>query len=151
MKKMFFILISILVLLIAFILEGGEIRNLFQFTALFALIFTVIFSTLATFKFSEIINVFKDGFSQKVIDTKVKDYEKGILITKSVEKLIHFWSITILTMAIIFALGAVSNAIQLGRSVAIAFMVILYAVILRASILTPVENELNRKLFELKK
>lgn len=146
MKKLLMVLLSILVILTGVVLEGGNISILFVPTAMFILFFGVLFSTLFTFKFSEIINAFVNAFSKDNNTSKLEEYKISLSIVKCMSKLTLNWSFATVILGLIFILSNLTTPSQLGKSVAVICLALLYGFAAIAIIFTPMEHSLNRKL-----
>lgn len=144
MKKMLMILLSVLVIFIAVVLEGGNISVLFGLTSMFILVFGVLFSTLFTFKISEIISAFGNAFSNG--SKKAEEYQTSLAVAQCMSKLTIYWSLTTAILGLIFILSNVTTPSQLGKSVAVVCLALLYGFGAISIIFVPMENSLNRKI-----
>jgi flagellar motor component MotA len=148
MKKLFLLLLSVLGLLVAFILEKGSLSPLRPVaTAVIPLFLGILFTTMFSFQFKEIINTFKSAFSEETNSNNIREYHKSLLIVKNLQSSTTFWAGTILIMAIIQLLCDLTTPEKMGPSVAAALTALLYGFGLRAVFLIPMEHNLNKKIF----
>ncbi len=150
MKKLFWVLLSMLVFLAVFILEGGSLSQLIGPTVIIVMFLGVLFSTLFSFSMAELINVFKDSFSEGECSNKLNNYHKGLLIIKNLEAATMFWSWTVVIMATILVLSRLTTPDKLGPSLAVAFLSLLYGYGIRAALFIPMGHSLQKKILSIK-
>ena len=148
MKKLFMMLVSLLVIFLAFVEEGGALLWLIAPTVIVPLILGTLFSTLFSYKLSEIIHTFKEAFSQETNIEKLIIYRKSILIIQTLGKATQFWSLTILLMGLFLVLSNVTKPEDLGPSIAVSFLSLLYGFGVKASLYVPMESSLRQKIFQ---
>lgn len=146
MKKSFMVMLSILLVLGAFILEGGSLRTLMIATALVPIIVGSFISALFSYSMAEIGLAFKDGFCERTDLDRVEIYRMDLLIIKNLESSVLYWSLTIVILAIIGILSSLTNVNHLGPSLAAGTVSLLLGFGLRAVLLTPLENSIIKKL-----
>lgn len=150
MKKLFWVLLSILVILVVFILEGGALTQLVGPTVIILLSSGVLFSTLFSFSLGELVDTFKDAFSEGEFPDKLNNYHKGLLIVKNLATATFFWSWTVLIMAAILVLSHLATPDKLGPSFAVAFLSLLYGFGIKAALFIPMEHSLQKKILLIK-
>lgn len=148
MKKVFMMLLSLLVIFVAFIAEGGVLPWLLSPTVIVPLILGTLFTTMFSYKFIEIVHAFKEAFSEEVSVEKVTVYRKNILIVKALEKATRYWSLTVLLMGLVLVLSHVAKPEELGHPLAVVFLSLLYGFGVRASLYVPMESSLRQKIFQ---
>ena len=148
MKKVFMMLVSLLLIFLAFITEGGALPWLIAPTVIVPLILGTLFTTMFTYKFIEIVQAFKEAFSEGTSVEKVTVYRKNILIVKALEKATRYWSLTILLMCLFLVLSNVTEPEDLGPSLAVSFLSLFYGFGVRASLYVPMESSLRQKIFQ---
>jgi flagellar motor component MotA len=131
-------------------LERGTLIPLMPFTevtVVIPLFFGVLFTTMFSFKFKEIVNTFKSAFSDATDSGLIRDYRKNLLIVKNLQSATTFWAATIIVLAIIQLLSNLTALNKIGPAVAAALSALFYAFFLRAALFIPMENSLNKKIF----
>ncbi len=146
MRKSFIVLVSILLFLGAFILEGGSLRTLMIATALVPIVVGSFISALFSYSVAEIKDAFKDGFCERIDLDRLGNYRMDLLVIKNLESSLIYWSLTIMILAIIGILSSLSNINHLGPSVAAGTVSLLLGFGFRAVLLTPMENSIIKKL-----
>lgn len=150
MKKVFLVLLAMLVLSAAFIAEGGAWSLLIGPTVIIPLVLGVLLTTLFSFSFGEIVDTFKDSFAQTAYRERLPNYQKGLLIVKNMGAATMFWSWSVIVMAVILILSKLSTPNKLGPSLAVAFLSLLYGFISRAALFIPMEFSLHQKILSIK-
>ena len=92
--------------------------------------------------------MFEDAFSSEVKANKLTEYRQGIMIIKSLEAATIYWSIIILILAVIRIFSRLTTPNELGHSLALALVALLYGFGLRAALFIPMESSLQRKVFQ---
>lgn len=149
MKKLFWVVLSIFVFFAAFILEGGYAAQLVGPDVFIPLTLGVLSSTLFSFSFSELVNTFKDCFSEDESSNNLNNYHMGLLIVKNLESATLFWSWTLVIMATILILSNLTTPDKLGPSFAVAFLSLLYGYGTKAALFIPMKNSLHKKILSL--
>lgn len=146
MKKISVILLSLVLALGVFWLEGGSPTSLLVGSAIVPLLLGTVFSTLFSYSMLEIRNTFQDAFSPRTDLDRIPIYKMDIQIVNSLESTLLFWSLTIVTLAIIGILSSLTEVSRLGPQCAMAMVSLLLGFGLRAILLTPMKNSIARKL-----
>jgi len=146
MRKTFILLFSLLLVLGAFVLEGGALKTLFVATALIPVSLGTLLGALFCFSMGDIATAFRDAFTETAIPDKLGVYKNDLLIIKNMQIGLIFWSATMVILGIIGILSSLTEVSNLGRSMAAAFTALLLAFSLRALLLTPMESSIQKKL-----
>ena len=146
MKKLFLLLLVALLFLWAFIGEGGALRSFYAPTVILPLFLGTFLTTLFSFEFVEIINAFKDAFTVRVESDKLNSYKISMLVVKNMESSTFFWSLTIVTLGLIMILAYCESPRELGSSMSVAFLALLFGFGTRAALYIPMENSLKKKI-----
>lgn len=146
MKKTFMVLLSLLVIATAVIIEGGNLSVLLCPTPMFMIFFGVLFSTIFTYKLSDVIGTFKDSFSKNTNPDKISQYKTELDTLRSIIKLTLYWSAATVILGLIFILSTLSTPAELGKSVAIVCLALLYGFGIIAVLLIPMESSLVKKI-----
>lgn len=150
MKKLFFLLLAVFGLLLVFYLEGDSLVLFFSLvpaTAVFPLLFGVLFTTMFSFRLKEIGNTFKNAFSEQSNSNFLRDYYKNLSVVKNLQSSTTFWSGSIVILAIVQTLSHLTTLNKLGHSLAIAFSALFLGFVLKAALFIPMEHSLNKKIF----
>lgn len=150
MKKLFLVFLTSFLLLAAFIAEGGSIRLLIAPTVIVPLVLGALFTTMFSFEFREIIETFKDCFSKGEYPERLDHYHKGLLVVQNLAAATMFWSWTVVVMATILVLSHLTTPNQLGPSLAVGFLSLLYGFGTRAALFIPMEFSLRKKILSIK-
>lgn len=150
MKKLFLVSLTSFLLFVAYIEEGGSIRQLISPTVIVLLVFGTLFTTMFSFSFREIMDTFKDCFSKDELSERLNNYQKGLLIVQNLATATMFWSWTIVVMATILVLSHLSSPNELGPSLAVGFLSLLFGFGTRAALFIPMEYSLHKKILSIK-
>ncbi len=145
MKKLFFVLLSLLLILGTYIIEGGSISNLMCLSSFIPVLLGTLITTLFSFNWSEITDAFKDAFNESSISEKQR-YLRDLEIIHHMSVSIMFWAGTIIILAIMGILASVTHIDELGPHIAVAFTALLYGFAARSILFIPMESSLNKKL-----
>lgn len=131
-------------------MEGGSLRLLIAPTVILPLMIGVLFTTLFSFSFREIVDTFKDCFSEGDYTDRLYNYHKGLLIVKNLATATMFWSWSVMTMAIILILSNLRTPDRLGPPIAVALLSLLYGFGTKAALFVPMEYSLHKKVLSIK-
>ncbi|MGE5405539.1 MAG: hypothetical protein ACM3PP_11445 [Candidatus Saccharibacteria bacterium] len=146
MKKLLVTLLSLLLIVGVFVLEGGAVSALFCFSAFVPIFFGTILSALFSYPLNDVSRAIKDGFSETVETNKIQDYHADLGVIRSMSAAIVFWTLTIAVLAAIAILSGLRAIEQIGPPLAAGMTALLYGFGLKAVILIPLENSLLRKI-----
>ncbi len=146
MKKVFMILVSLIILLGIFVVEGGSIRILLCISSFVPIFLGTLVCCAFTFSCSEITRAFKHAFNEISIPEKLEIYKQDLQVIRFLSNNIIYWAVSIVILALIGILANVSNPSELGPKVAIAFTALLYGFTTRTVLLMPMESSLNKKI-----
>mgnify|MGYP001580344246 CR=1 FL=1 len=149
LKPLFSYLISIVIMVIAIKINGGE-KVLLDFYSLGSLViilagFTI---SLVNFKVSEILNAFKDAMfnSTKMELTERHELDKAIFSTMG--NYIIFASILCTLSNILFMLMNLEDTFKASHQFAVSCLPILYAVILKFLFFAPLITSIEKKTLQ---
>jgi len=148
MKKLFFVLLSILLILGTYIIEGGAISSLLCISSFIPVFLGTLISTAFTFGWSEIKETFQDAFSEYTIAETQERYSRDLQLVRCMSVSIMFWAGSIIILAIMGILSSVTHLNELGPHIAVAFTALLYGFAARSILFIPMESNLNRKLIQ---
>jgi|GEM_PF-2772235 len=146
MRKAFIVLASMILVLGAFMLEGGALRTLMIATAVIPILLGSLISTWFSYSMAEIGNAFNDAFAERVDLDKLGRYRISLLVIRNMQASVLYWSLTIIVLAVIGILCSLTDVHRLGPAVAAGTVSLLLGFALRAVLLTPMENSLVKKL-----
>ncbi|MGE5474297.1 MAG: hypothetical protein ACM3UU_08770 [Ignavibacteriales bacterium] len=149
MKKIFYCLMALFVVAVVFVLEGGSMKAWLGVSAIIAFVFPLLFTSLFTYKYSEIVGAIKNAFSNELEEKKISEYKKGIMIAQNISTLAIQWAFTVVITAAILIFSTLTTPQALGRSLSAACLVLLYALLFRTVLFIPMEQSLGKKVFEL--
>ncbi|HWP96746.1 MAG TPA: hypothetical protein VN426_07835 [Syntrophomonadaceae bacterium] len=146
MKKLFLVLLSLSLVLGAFVVEGGALIALLIATALVPITLGSLLTTLFSYRGVEIGEAFRDAFSERTELGRVAVYETDLLVIRNLNASVLGWSFTLLVLAVIGILSSLSDVHLLGPRVAAGTVSLLYGLILKTLLLTPMENSILKKI-----
>lgn len=146
MKQLFILLLSLLLALGVYGLEGGSLASLLVGSAVIPLLVGPFISTLFSYRFDEIGDAFKDAFAQRIDLDRLPLYRLDVEIFRSLESALLFWAFTIVILAVIGILSSLTEVSQLGPQCAMAMISLLFGFGLRAILITPMKNSIIRKI-----
>jgi flagellar motor component MotA len=149
MKKTFILLFALLLILGAYVLEGGALRALLVATAMIPVLLGPLLGVWFSFAGSEITGAFKDAFSDLADPEKLVVYKKDLVIIKSLQSGLIFWSFTMIILASICILSMLTDVSHLGRGIAAACTALLLSFGLRAWLLIPMQCSIEKKLAQI--
>ncbi|MGE5415957.1 MAG: hypothetical protein ACM3UZ_04210 [Acidobacteriota bacterium] len=145
MKKLFVILLSLLLIVGVFVLEGGSVAALLCFSSFVPIFFGTILSALFSYRISEVTRAFADGFSEVVEFDKHGEYKVDLAVFRNMSAAIVFWSLAIAVLAAIVILSGLREIDMIGPPLAAGMTALLYGFGIKAIILIPLENSILRK------
>ncbi|MEN6489195.1 MAG: hypothetical protein ABFD66_10035 [Smithella sp.] len=149
MKKVFMILVSLILIIGIFVAEGGSIRILLCISSFIPIYLGTMASCAFTFSRSEISRAFKHAFTEITIPEKLDIYKQDLQVIRFLSSNIIYWAVTIVILALIGILANVSNPSELGPKVAITCTALLYGFTTRTVLLMPMESSLNKKISDI--
>lgn len=150
MKKIFISLLSFLLILAVYTFAGGSLFALLVPTVAVTLFLGVFLSTLFSYSWSEIINAFRDSFSEHIEADRLETYRMSMQVVKNMESATTLWSLTVVILATIFSLSTLAELNHLGPKLAMGFCSLLYGFGTRTLLLTPMKNSICKKVFKAK-
>ena len=151
MRKLFFILLSTLIMLGTYIVEGGSIRTLLCISSFIPVFFGPLFGALVSFNWAEIKEAFTDAFNLSMEIERQSIYVKDLEVIRHLSVSILFWAGSIIILALIGILSSVTHVDELGPHIAIAFTALLYGFATRSILLIPMESSIKKKLIQCQK
>ncbi|MEK7432705.1 MAG: hypothetical protein AABZ74_06215 [Cyanobacteriota bacterium] len=139
--------LSILFIYMSLWIAEGSYLNLMAFwdISAFVVILAGLCASLINFKFSEIFYAIKDSLSKnKTEDFKIR-YSLDIIILETMGNYVITASLILFIMNLILCLSAFDSPEQLGSSIAISFIVLLYGLIFKFIIFSPLLVSLQKK------
>ncbi|MGE5398606.1 MAG: hypothetical protein ACM3MK_13860 [Chitinophagales bacterium] len=146
MKKILIVVVSFILALGVFSLEGSSPITLLVGPVIVPLLLGPFLSTAFSFSLREIGDAFKDSFSHRVDLDRISAYRLEVEIIKNLESSILYWSFTIIVLAIIGILSSLTDVSRLSTQLAMAMISLLLGFGLRAILLTPMKSSIIRKL-----
>jgi len=146
MKKTLVLLLSLAVLLGAFMLEGGSLPILLVASALIPMLLGPLVSTCFSFSIAEIGDAFRDAWSERSDQGRITNYNNDLLVIRNLQSSLIGWAASIFILAVIMILSTLNTPQTLGPHVAAATVALLYAFAVRALLLIPMENSILRNI-----
>ncbi|MGE5370577.1 MAG: hypothetical protein ACM3QZ_01175 [Solirubrobacterales bacterium] len=146
MKKLFLVLLSLILILGAFVLEGGALRSLLVGSALVPMILGSLVSALFCFDWREISGAFRDAFTEGADPERAAWYPVELEAVEFLSKAVLYWAATIMILAAIGILSHLSALSEIGPAVALGMVSLLTGVGLCAVLLNPMAASLKRKI-----
>lgn len=151
MKRIFLLLLSLLVIVVAYGLKGGALQIIFVAKAVIPLLLCTILGTLFSFKLSEIISAFRDAFNEEAIQNNTEVYKLDRLVIRNISSVLAFWTSVIVVLGIVTALSNISDMTKLGLELSSVFTVLTLGLIIKALLLIPMEISIKKKLILTRK
>ena len=147
MKKLFMVLLALLLINGAYIMEGGALPALFYAPSVLApLLLGTFLTTLFSYSIVEIRSAFRDAFAKDLESDRLTAYHIDLLIIKNMASGLLFWAVTIVVLGLILILTHLETPSRLGPSVAVTFLSLLHGFGLRAILLNPMEHSIQKKI-----
>jgi flagellar motor component MotA len=145
-----YIISGLLVYLSFWIAEGSHFNPLmFWDLASFLVILGGLSISLVNFKFSEIINALKDSISGQPANDFRSRYELDKVVLKSMGNYVIFAAVIFFVLTFIMVMGTLESTAKLGPNLAVALLVIMYAVILKVVMFIPFSVALDKKMLQI--
>lgn len=146
MKKSLLLILSLVVLLGAFMAEGGVLTTLLIGSALVPMLIGPVVSTLFSFSLGEIGDAFRDSWSERADQGRSLNYDNDLLVIKNLQSSVVGWAASIFILAVIMMLCTLNDPKTLGPHVASATVALLYAFAVRALLLTPMQSSILKNI-----
>ena len=146
MKKTLILLISLLLILGVYVLEGGALKALLVGSALVPVFLGPLLGAMFSFRISELADAFRDAFSEQADPSKLNHYHMDILLIKNISSAITFWSLTMVILGLIGILSNLTEISRLGSGIAAIFTALLLAFTLKALLFIPMETSIEKKI-----
>lgn len=141
-----------LIYLSVYIAEGSHFNILVFWDLSSALVILAgILITFINFHFSEVFNAFKDSILSQKNEGFIERSEISKMVIKSMSNYIMYFSIFSFAISMIMSLGNMETTQQLGNSIAVSLLVLVYAVIAKFVILSPMCISIEKKLLDSNK
>lgn len=151
MKRIFFLLFSLLVIVVAYGLKGGALQIIFVAKAIIPLLLCTALGTLFSFKVSEIASAFRDAFNEEVAPVSTEVYEMDRLVIRNMSSVLAFWTSVIVVLGIVTVLTNIGDMTKLGLELSCVFTVLTLGLIIKALLLIPMEISIKKKLILTRK
>lgn len=148
MKKLFFMLLTLLLVLGTFIVEGGSLRTLLCLSSFIPVLLGTFIGSLVSFSWVEIKEAFRDAFNESTENERRSVYLRDMEVIRHMSVSVLFWAGTIIILAFIGILSSLSSIDALGPHIAAAFTALFYGFALRLILLIPMESSLSKKLVQ---
>lgn len=146
MKRIFLLLLSLLVVVVAYGLKGGALQIIFVAKAVIPLLLCTILGTLFSFKLSEIASAFRDAFNEETIPNNTEIYIMDRLVIRNMSSVLAFWTSVIVVLGIVTILTNIGDMTKLGLELSSVFTVLTLGLIIKALLLIPMEISIKKKL-----
>ncbi len=146
MKKTFLLLFSLLVIVVAYGLEGGSLQAVFIPTAIIPLLTCTLLGTMFSFQLSEIGDAFQDAFTANIKTGQIAQYQMDRLVIQNISSSLVFWTISIVLLGIVNVLSHLGDLSKLGQGLAVVFTALIFGFALKALLLIPMDNSISKKL-----
>jgi len=146
MKRIFLLLLSLLVIVVAYGLKGGALQIIFIAKAVIPLLLCTILGTLFSFKPSEIASAFRDAFNEEAIPNNTEVYKMDQLVIRNMSSVLAFWTSVIVVLGIVTVLTNIGDMTKLGLELSSVFTVLTLGLIIKALLLIPMEISIKKKI-----
>ena len=145
-----YVVSGLFVFLSLWVAEGSHL-NILEFWDIssFILILGSFLMVLVNFKFSEVFNAIADALTKKVRIGFEERYNLDKLVISSIGTYTMYASILMFILASIIVASNLTEIKQLGPSFAVTSTVILYAMIIKLFLITPLNTSLDKKITEV--
>lgn len=145
MKKLIYMFLTIVTLAGIVMVEGGQLSQYISVSAFLVVTLGMLFSTLFSCSFQEILNAFRDSFSETLLNGHSASYKKSCDIARNMAKLSMLWGWVGVLLGMISVLGNARSLSEIGVPISMCLTSMLYGLLYSCILFLPMSHRLQLK------